>query len=117
MDKLILKIEHVNDPELPESERYIGVMHGAGIIVTGKDAQDVWKELMISLGVWIAHNSGLDYKALTQPETHYGLYQLCPKCEGEKVVPSSGTSTTRTCPLCSGAGVIQRPIIDKNSNV
>jgi DnaJ-class molecular chaperone len=49
-----------------------------------------------------------------------GEWQLCPKCNGEGTVTEQTASTfiatiTRTCPVCNGAKVLARPIInDKN---
>lgn len=55
-------------------------------------------------------------KILRQPDKHYGFYQLCPKCDGEKIIPGThydnGTVLVdRTCPLCKGEGKLVRPEI------
>ncbi len=33
-------------------------------------------------------------------------YQLCPKCLGNGLIPSSGTATTRQCDVCFGNKII-----------
>jgi DnaJ-class molecular chaperone len=47
----------------------------------------------------------------------FGEWQLCPKCNGEGTVTEQTTSAfiatvTRTCPVCNGAKVLARPIIN-----
>lgn len=54
--------------------------------------------------------------AMTALQKHYGFYQLCPKCDGEKIIPGThydnGTVLVdRTCPLCKGEGKLVRPEI------
>lgn len=49
-------------------------------------------------------------------QKQYGLWQVCPKCEGEKIIPGThydnGTVLVdRTCPLCEGEGKLVRPEI------
>lgn len=51
-------------------------------------------------------------------QKQYGLWQVCPKCEGEgklKNDPAFSTSAWRTCPVCNGARLLVRPEI-KNDN-
>ncbi len=53
-------------------------------------------------------------------EKQYGYWQLCPKCDGEGIIPTIGlaTATTRICPVCNGSKLLARPIInDKNNQV
>lgn len=56
------------------------------------------------------------------PQTHYGFYQLCPKCDGQKTVsrppgtpsdvrPRSSWEASYPCDICKGEGVIPRPEI------
>lgn len=42
-----------------------------------------------------------------------GEWQLCPKCYGEGIVPTSGTSVTKQCDVCNGNKIIQKPIINQ----
>lgn len=49
-------------------------------------------------------------------EKHFGYWQLCPKCDGEKTVKVYYPDTTAVvshapCGVCGGAGVIPRPEI------
>lgn len=47
-------------------------------------------------------------------EKQYGMWQMCPKCEGEgqlKNDPAFSTSAWRTCPVCNGAKLLVRPEI------
>lgn len=46
-------------------------------------------------------------------DQQFGLWQLCPKCDGEGVVPAIGTSGTglRDCPVCNGTKLLVRPEI------
>lgn len=39
----------------------------------------------------------------------YGLYQLCPKCDGRGCVQAYGTMTMETCDVCNGDKIIPRP--------
>jgi predicted RNA-binding protein with PUA domain len=53
-------------------------------------------------------------------EAQLGEWQLCPKCAGEGIVTEQTTSAfiatvTRTCPVCNGAKVLARPIINSNN--
>lgn len=61
-----------------------------------------------------------DYRLIysTSPsDKHYGFYQLCPKCDGEKHIeggsynPDGSLTINRTCPLCEGEGKLVRPEI------
>lgn len=48
--QLIINIYHIDDPELPPDERFVGTIEGKrGVVVTGKSIGDVVKELGISL--------------------------------------------------------------------
>lgn len=57
------------------------------------------------------------HEAVCSPDKkHYGLYQLCPKCEGEGFSPGThydGESVVlnRTCPVCNGHKLLVRPEI------
>lgn len=59
-------------------------------------------------------NQTRQLKEIFQEQKHYGFYQLCPKCDGEKELYGNffdGTTyvSRRTCPICKGEGVIPRP--------
>lgn len=44
---------------------------------------------------------------LNDKPREYVPYQLCPKCNGEKVIPSiSPTNPTKQCDICGGLGII-----------
>jgi hypothetical protein len=52
-----------------------------------------------------------------KPSPNYGLWQLCPKCDGEGRLPGVhydglNLSTDRVCPVCNGAKILARPIIN-----
>ena len=52
---------------------------------------------------------GIDNELLMgDNETLFKGWQLCPKCQGEGIVPCIGMSTQsyRQCPVCSGGKVI-----------
>lgn len=43
----------------------------------------------------------------------FGYWQLCPKCDGEGTVTTTSTFIlTATCPVCNGAKILARPIIN-----
>lgn len=73
MTNLKVTITEVPDPLLPDN--VIAVIDGTPIVAAGKNKQEVWKELMISLAITIAHNSDLDYKELTADELKDSPYQ------------------------------------------
>jgi DnaJ-class molecular chaperone len=56
-------------------------------------------------------------------DKQYGLWQLCPKCDGEgevrRFIPATSTeaSLQRPCPVCNGAKILARPVIDNNEKV
>lgn len=50
-----------------------------------------------------------------QPDKHYGLYQLCPKCDGEGEVRDKYAEEEDPqyckCPICKGSKLLIRPEI------
>lgn len=47
-------------------------------------------------------------------QPHYGFYQLCPKCDGEKFITVPHVHHGKVdvvCSICKGEGVIPRPEI------
>lgn len=47
-------------------------------------------------------------------QKHYGFYQLCPKCDGEKFIAVPHVHHGKVdvvCSICKGEGVIPRPEI------
>lgn len=47
-------------------------------------------------------------------DKHYGFYQLCPKCDGEKFIAVPHVHHGKVdvvCSICKGEGVIPRPEI------
>jgi DnaJ-class molecular chaperone len=49
-------------------------------------------------------------------QSNFGYWQLCPKCNGEGVLPSvTTTSAYITCHVCNGAKLLARPIINQET--
>jgi DnaJ-class molecular chaperone len=51
----------------------------------------------------------------------FGYWQLCPKCNGDKIIfrtqilpNTSFTYGSQPCDICNGNGIIVRPIIKSN---
>jgi hypothetical protein len=57
-----------------------------------------------------------------EDDQKFGYWQLCPKCDGEGVLYDSSFDGTifelgRTCPVCKGAKILARPVINNDKEV
>lgn len=76
-------------------------------------SEDLKRELTLVLKNGISYSEDrqlfvIDQSVYDWIDARMRNMQLCPKCLGEGIVPSWGstTSTTRTCPVCKGAKLI-----------